>query len=188
MLRVFTVSLYCAAVDTRSSARRINTFDGEERKKEDYDNLVNTALRKAGSTKALLPTKSKNQFKEIDLRDLTLTKRKFVVEQALEVTSPKFDPARIALQLAQDIAFEAFCANVQSVSTVQQAFVACMYTLTSDKMSCARLIESIAALHCWTDLDACRARMQMLPSSLANSRAASKGDVTPLSLAELAFM
>ena len=50
-------------------------------------NLLNTALRKAGSKKALLPTKSKKQFIEIDLRDLTLFKRKFVVEQALEAFS-----------------------------------------------------------------------------------------------------
>lgn len=74
-----------AAVDTRHTGRHANAFDGEERKKEDYDNLVNTALRKAGSKKALLPTRSKKHFKEIDLRDLTLSKRKFVVEQALEV-------------------------------------------------------------------------------------------------------
>ncbi|KAL3134215.1 hypothetical protein ABBQ38_006650 [Trebouxia sp. C0009 RCD-2024] len=37
-----------------------------------------------GSKKALLPTKSKKQFREIDLRDVTLSKRKFVVEQALK--------------------------------------------------------------------------------------------------------
>ena len=74
-----------AAVDARHTGRHANAHDGEERKKEDYDNLVNTALRKAGSKKVLLPTKSKRYFREIDLRDLTLSKRKFVVDQALEV-------------------------------------------------------------------------------------------------------
>ncbi|KAL3153605.1 hypothetical protein ABBQ32_013211 [Trebouxia sp. C0010 RCD-2024] len=78
------MSLEAAAVDTRHTGRHANAYDGEERKKEDYDNLVNSALRKAGSKKALLPTKSKKQFREIDLRDLTLSKRKFVVEQVLE--------------------------------------------------------------------------------------------------------
>lgn len=77
-----------AAVDTRSTKRTLNALDGEERKGDDYDELVNTALRKAGSKKALLPSRSKNQFKEVDLRDLTLSKRKFVVEEALEVISP----------------------------------------------------------------------------------------------------
>ncbi|KAL3140482.1 hypothetical protein ABBQ38_004739 [Trebouxia sp. C0009 RCD-2024] len=78
------MSLEAAAVDTRHTGRHANGYDGEERKKEDYDTLVNTALHKAGSKKALLPTKSKKQFREIDLRDLTLSKRKFVVEQVLE--------------------------------------------------------------------------------------------------------
>ncbi|KAL0018676.1 hypothetical protein WJX77_002041 [Trebouxia sp. C0004] len=78
------MSLEAAAVDIQPSARHITTFDGEERKQEDYATLVDTALRKAGSKKALLRTKSKQHFKEVDLRDLTLSKRKFVVEQALE--------------------------------------------------------------------------------------------------------
>ncbi|KAL3134216.1 hypothetical protein ABBQ38_006651 [Trebouxia sp. C0009 RCD-2024] len=60
------------------------SLESAERKGDDYDELVNTALRKAGSKKALLPSRSKNQFKEVDLRDLTLSKRKFVVEEALE--------------------------------------------------------------------------------------------------------
>ena len=82
-----------AAVDTRHTGNHAIACDGEERKKEDYDNLVNTALRKAGSKKALLPTKSKKHFKETDLRNLTLSKRKFVVEQALEVIHCSSRPA-----------------------------------------------------------------------------------------------
>lgn len=75
-----------AAVDTRQSHRQVHALDGEERKHDDFTNLVSAALHKAGSKKALLPTKSKKTITEVNLRDLTRSKRRFVVEQALEVT------------------------------------------------------------------------------------------------------
>ena len=75
-----------AAVDTRQSHRQVHALDGEERKHDDFTNLVPAALHKAGSKKALLPTKSKKTITEVNLRDLTRSKRRFVVEQALEVT------------------------------------------------------------------------------------------------------
>jgi len=75
-----------AAVDTRQSYRHVHAWDGEERKHDDFTNLVSAALHKAGSKKALLPTKSKKTINEVNLRDLTRSKRRFVVEQALEVT------------------------------------------------------------------------------------------------------
>ncbi len=53
---------------------------------DDFTNVVSAALHKAGSKKALLPTKSNKTIDEINLRDLTRSKRRFVVEQALEVT------------------------------------------------------------------------------------------------------
>ncbi|DBA99141.1 TPA: hypothetical protein ACH3X3_011764 [Trebouxia sp. C0006] len=78
------MSLESAAVDTRQSHRQVHALDGEERKHDDFTNLVSAALHKAGSKKALLPTKSKKTITEVNLRDLTRSKRRFVVEQALE--------------------------------------------------------------------------------------------------------
>ncbi len=86
---LFSCSDFCfasAAVDTRQSHRHVHALDGEERKHDDFTNLVSAALHKAGSKKALLPTKSKKTINEVNLRDLTRSKRRFVVEQALEVT------------------------------------------------------------------------------------------------------
>ena len=118
------VVMFCtlAAVDTRLTGRHVNAYDGEERKKEDYDNLVNTALRKAGSKKALLPSKSKNQFKEVDLRDLTLSKRKFVVEQALEVKSLQLQACvRIWTYCTGIPTWDAYCIQVESLKTIHRA-------------------------------------------------------------------
>lgn len=80
-----TLCFALAAVDTRQSHRQVHALDGEERKHDDFTNLVSAALHKAGSKKALLPTKSKKTINEVNLRDLTRSKRQFVVEEALEV-------------------------------------------------------------------------------------------------------
>ena len=57
-----------------------------ERKQQDYDDLVDHALQKAGSKKALMPSKSKKKMQEVDLSKLTRSKRQLVIEQALEVS------------------------------------------------------------------------------------------------------
>ena len=59
--------------------------DREERKQQDYDDLVDTALQKTGSKKALVPSKSKKKLQQVDLNKLTRSKRQLVVEQALQV-------------------------------------------------------------------------------------------------------
>lgn len=59
--------------------------DREERKQQDFDDLVDTAMQKAGSRKALVPSKSKKKMQEVDLRQLTRSKRQLVIEQALQV-------------------------------------------------------------------------------------------------------
>ena len=81
-----------AAVDVNDRAphgaprhHAANAGDREERKQQDYDDLVDTALQKAGSRKALVPSKSKKKMQEVDLRHLTRSKRQLVIEQALQV-------------------------------------------------------------------------------------------------------
>lgn len=59
--------------------------DREERKQQDFDDLVDTALQKVGSKRALVPSKSKKKMQEVDLSKLTKSKRQLVVEQALQV-------------------------------------------------------------------------------------------------------
>ena len=63
-----------------------NAGDRATRKQQDFDDLVDSALQKAGSSrKALVPSKSKKKMQEVDLRQLTRSKRQLVIEQALEV-------------------------------------------------------------------------------------------------------
>lgn len=62
-----------------------NAGDRESRKQQDFDDLVDHALQKAGSKKALVPSKSKKNMQEVDLSKLTPSKRQLVIEQALEV-------------------------------------------------------------------------------------------------------
>ncbi len=81
-----------AAVDVNDRAphgaardHAANAGDREERKQQDFDDLVDHALQKAGSKKALVPSKSKKKMVELDLNKLTRSKRQLVVERALEV-------------------------------------------------------------------------------------------------------
>lgn len=86
--------LYCrlhAAVDVndRGAARdhAANAGDRASRQQRDFDDLVDSALQKAGSSrKALVPSKSKKKMVEVDLKQLTRSKRQLVIEQALEVS------------------------------------------------------------------------------------------------------
>lgn len=78
-----------AAVDVndRGAARdhAANAGDRATRKQQDFDDLVDTALQAGSSRKALVPSKSKKKMQEIDLKQLTRSKRELVIEQALEV-------------------------------------------------------------------------------------------------------
>ncbi|DBB15923.1 TPA: hypothetical protein ACH3X3_003297 [Trebouxia sp. C0006] len=78
------MSLESAAADPKYSRRSISTFDGEQRKQEDYDHLVATALNKAVSKRAVHPTPPGKDIQKIDSHELTRSNRKFVVAQALE--------------------------------------------------------------------------------------------------------
>ena len=62
-----------------------NAEDRHDRKQQDFGDLVDHAMERSGSKKALVPSKSKKKMQEIDLRKLTRSKRQLVVEQALEV-------------------------------------------------------------------------------------------------------
>ena len=86
-----------AAVDTRLPLTHSHALDGVARKHEDFNNLVKAALHKAGSNKAILPTKSKKTVREIGMQELTRSKRQFVVEQVLEVTSAETPNTLFAL-------------------------------------------------------------------------------------------
>ena len=81
-----------AAVDVNDRAphgpardHAANAGDREERKQQDFDDLVDTALQKTGSRKALVPSKSKKKMQQVDLSQLTRSKRQLVIEQALQV-------------------------------------------------------------------------------------------------------
>ncbi|KAL3150185.1 hypothetical protein ABBQ32_000044 [Trebouxia sp. C0010 RCD-2024] len=91
------MSLEAAAVDVndRGAARdhAANAGDRASRQQRDFDDLVDSALQKAGSSrKALVPSKSKKKMVEVDLKQLTRSKRQLVIEQALE--SKDADPER----------------------------------------------------------------------------------------------
>ena len=64
-----------------------NAGDRHERKQQDFDDLVDHALERSGSKKALVPSKSKKKMQQIDLNKLTRSKRQLVIEQALEACS-----------------------------------------------------------------------------------------------------
>ena len=61
-----------------------NAGDRHERKQQDFDDLVDHAMERSGSKRALVPSKSKKKMQQIDLNKLTRSKRQLVVEQALE--------------------------------------------------------------------------------------------------------
>lgn len=72
-----------AAVDTRASSRSLAAFDTESRQDTDFAELVKAALLKP------VPGKHKHQPVShadiVQLHQLTQSKRKFVVDEALEV-------------------------------------------------------------------------------------------------------
>lgn len=84
-----------------------NVGDREERKQQDYDELVDFALEKAGSRKALVPSKSKKKMQQVDLSKFTRSKRQLVIEQALQVRcctnacAPRTSWLQVRLRLSQ---------------------------------------------------------------------------------------
>ncbi|DBA79271.1 TPA: hypothetical protein ACH3X2_007820 [Trebouxia sp. C0005] len=93
------MSLEAGAVDVSDRAphgaardHAANAGDRESRKQQDFEDLVDHALQKAGSKKALVPSKSKKNMQEVDLSKLTRSKRQLVIEQALE--SKDADPEK----------------------------------------------------------------------------------------------
>lgn len=80
-----------------------NAEERESRKQQDFDDLVDHALQKAGSKKALVPSKSKKKMQEVNLNKLTRSKRQLVVEEALQVLrkADLLSPSGLALPSAQ---------------------------------------------------------------------------------------
>lgn len=74
-----------AAADPRYSRRSLTAFDGEHRKKADYDHLVATALHKVSSRQKTHPTSPDEELAKVEVHNLTRSKRKLVVKEALEV-------------------------------------------------------------------------------------------------------
>lgn len=75
--------MYTAAVDTGVARRSVAAFDTDSRKEDDYVELVKAALLKP------VPGKHKHdnisQADMVQLHQLTKSKRKLVVDEALEV-------------------------------------------------------------------------------------------------------
>ena len=67
-----------AAADPKYSPRSLPTFDGEQRRQDDYDYLVATALHKADLKKSVHPAPPGQDVHRIDLQDLTRSKRNFL--------------------------------------------------------------------------------------------------------------
>lgn len=63
----------------------MTAFDGEQRKKTDYDHLVATALHKVSSRQKTHPTSPDEELAKVEVHNLTRSKRKLVVKEALEV-------------------------------------------------------------------------------------------------------
>ena len=189
-----------AAADPRYSRRSISTFDGEQRKQDDYDHLVATAVYKAGPKKAVHSTPPGKDVQKIDLHNLTRSKRKFVVAQALEVARPKLlscsklgtpillravvaDKAiptqgsseRLALPVFLSRSkFRAALAPHLCLSCELQLGVCVPLVLMACFPSCSAGL--LFVVRDSTDSEGlCRVRMQMPPCSLANSKTVSRG-------------
>lgn len=64
---------------------KVNQQDAEGGKDEDFQELQAAAMQRVNSQKVVVPTPSRKNMREIDVRKLTRSQKNMVLEQALQV-------------------------------------------------------------------------------------------------------